>query len=367
MKLAFIGGRDIHTLGGIETYIYNLASQLAKKGYEPVVYCESDREEVEWVNGFKVIHWKSVGGRFLCKILLGFRSTCHALFFEKGMDIFHYNAWPPSLSSWLPRLYGRTVVLEGHGLEWKRTKYSGWQQKIMQFMEWFTAKIHSHCIMVSQEQSDYFLLYYNRNCLTIPTATNLPAGPVRSDILQRYGLDDEGYYLYLGRLVPDKNPDVLIQSFLKASVPNKKLVIAGANASLPRYVASLHELAKGSPDIIFTGAVYGADKEKLLEKCFVFCIPSTIEGLAITLLEAMSFGRICLASDIPANREGLGKSGIWCKVEDVEDLSEKISYTVANYEHIEWQKTYNYNRVKDLFTWDVISDRYISFIRTLLS
>ena len=66
MKIAFIGGRDIHLLGGIENYMYNLASNLAAMGHEPIVYCESDRNATEWINGFKVVHRKSVGGRLLC-------------------------------------------------------------------------------------------------------------------------------------------------------------------------------------------------------------------------------------------------------------------------------------------------------------
>jgi len=83
MKIIFIGGRDIHTIGGIESYMYNLATSLKEKGYEPVVFCESDRNEVEYVNGFKVVHNKSIGGRYLCKILLGHKATAYALFKER--------------------------------------------------------------------------------------------------------------------------------------------------------------------------------------------------------------------------------------------------------------------------------------------
>ena len=91
MKIIFIGGRDIHTIGGIESYMYNLATSLKEKGYEPVVFCESDRNEVEYVNGFKVVHNKSIGGRYLCKILLGHKATAYALFKEREAKIYHYN------------------------------------------------------------------------------------------------------------------------------------------------------------------------------------------------------------------------------------------------------------------------------------
>lgn len=365
MRIAFIGGRDIHKLGGIESYMRNLATHLVELGHEPIVFCESDHNGVEYYNGFKVIYQKSFGGRFLCKIILSYKATLKTLLHKDKIDVYHYNAWPPSLASWLPRLFGKKAILQGHGFEWMRTKYSASQRKIMKFMEWFTAKIHKHLIMVSQEQSDYFLKHYNRECVTIPTATNLPKLQCQSNILEKYGIPEGQYFLYLGRLVQDKNPDYLIKAFLKSGISDKYLVIAGDNDSMPKYVEYLHELASDNKNIIFTGAVYDDDKNQLLKSCFAFCIPSTIEGLAITLLEAMSYGKICIASDIPANKEGLGDGGVWCHYEDVDGLSEKLLYSVEHYDKIVWQESYNKKRIEDHFTWEKISCLYDSYIKSL--
>ena len=366
MKIAFIGGRDIHLLGGIENYMYNLASNLAAMGHEPIVYCESDRNATEWINGFKVVHRKSVGGRFLCKIILGLQSTIHALRKENGVEYFHYNAWPPSLWSWIPRMFGRKALLQGHGLEWKRTKYSPMQRKIMHFMEWLTAKMHRNIIVVSDEQREYFAEAYKRICTTIPTAINLPE-PNRadSDILNRCDLTPYCYFLYLGRLVQDKNPDYLIRAYLQSGITDKKLVIAGSNDQLPDYVEYLHSLGNGCDRIIFTGAVYGDDKETLLRNCFAFCIPSTIEGLAITLLEAMSYSRLCIASDIPANKEGLDGNGIWVKAENTDDLADKLRYTAENYDKVAPLERQNFERVKDNFTWKKISAQYVEYLKSI--
>lgn len=365
MKIAFIGGRNIHKLGGIENYMYNLATELVKLGHEPIVFCESDHDGTEMCNGFKVIHQRSVGGKYLCKIILSYKATFKLIWNKENIDIFHYNAWPPSLASWLPRMFGKIAILQGHGLEWKRTKYSPTQQKIMKFMEWLTAKMNNHIIMVSQEQTDYFRKHYNKQCFTIPTATTCPRSNIQSEVLSKFNIPSKKYFLYLGRLVQDKNPDYLIKAYIKANIKDKYLVIAGSNDSMPEYVNYLHNLARGHNNIIFTGAVYGMDKEKLLEQCYVFCIPSTIEGLAITLLEAMSYGKICIASDIPANREGLGESGIWCKYENIEDLAEKIKYANDNYSKISWQENYNMKRIKENFTWSKISHLYDDYVKSL--
>ena len=365
MKIAFIGGRDIHKLGGIENYMYNLATELVKLGHEPIVFCESDHNGTERINGVKVIYQKSVGGKFFCKIILGYKSTLKLLWNRENIDVFHYNAFPPSLAAWIPRLFGKTAILQGHGLEWKRTKYSSVQQKIIRFLTWISAKMNNHLTMVSQEQSDYFLKHFKKHCVTITTATQIPKFPIKSDIHKKYNIEDKQYFLYLGRLVQDKNPDFLIKAFIKADLKDKYLVIAGNNDSLPNYVNYLHNLAKGYDNIVFTGAVYGQDKAKLLEKCFAFCIPSTLEGLSITLLEAMSYKNICIASDIPANREGLGKSGVWCKYENIDDLAQKIMYTSEHYDEIAWQKEYNRKRIEDSFTWSVISKKYDDFLKSL--
>lgn len=365
MKIAFIGGRNIHKLGGIETYMFNLCSKLKEMGHTPIVYCESDSNYEEVVNGFKVVHWKSPKSVYICKILLGLKSTLHALFKEKDVSIFHYNAWPPSLWCWIPRIFGRKAIYMGHGLEWKRTKYSPKQQKIMLFMERIVASMNNHLIMVSQEQTNWFKSEYKKESITIPTAVNLPTEFTDTDILEQYGLEKGGYYLYLGRLVQDKNPDYLIKSYLKADVKGAKLVIAGANDADPKYVNYLHNLANNDPRIIFTGAVYGLDKETILKQCKVFCIPSTIEGLAITLLEAMSYAKPVIASNIEANKEGLGDNGIWVKAEDVDSLCNAILYCEKNVDKLRHEADKNRKRIEEFFTWNRISNMYNTYIKSI--
>ncbi len=367
MKIIFIGGRDIHQLGGIENYMRNLSTSLKQKGCEPVVFCESDENAVETVNGFKVVHHKSIGGRYLCKILLAHKATIYSILRERDALIFHYNGWGPAMAAWIAAVFRKKVIYQSHGLEWKRTKYTSHQQKIMKFMEWMTVKVMQNITAVSQEQTDFFLSEYKKNCVTIPTAVNLPAANYKSNVLRKFNLEEDDYFLYLGRLVQDKNPDYLIKAFDRSGIKEKKLVIAGSNDADVKYVKHLHQLGASNPNIVFTGAVYGDDKEMLLSKCFAFCIPSTLEGLPITLLEAMSYKRICLASDIPANKEALGDSGVWVKYEDVGDLCDKMLYILKNHKGLEIQKEINYRRVVENFTWGRVSDLYINYMEKLVN
>lgn len=368
MKIAFIGGRTFRHADGIATFMYHLATELVKSGeFEPIVFCESDRNEEEMVNGFKVIHRKSLNNPALTKFFLGLRATLHCIFKEKGVKIFHYNTWTPTmLCSHIPLLFGRKVIVQGHGLEWKRTKYSQKQQKFMKWCETYAARTNKHWTMCSQEQTDYFLTAYNRKCTTITCAVELPQTEApKSDFLERFGLKGNDYFLYMGRLVQDKNPDFLIKGFLASGIKDKKLVFCGDG--IKEYVQHLHELAGDSTNIIFCGSIFGADKDAAFRNCYVFCIPSTLEGLPMSLLEAMSYGKVALASDIPACHEALGESGIYVPYENAESISEKLQALNNNYKEYKWQEDSNKNRASKVFSWENTSKKYIAFVKSILN
>lgn len=364
MKIVFIGCRDIKLLGGIESYMTNLTAELVKLGHEPIIYCESDKNSIEMHNGVKVIHMKGFKSNLLCKPWVGLKATLRTLFNEKNVSIIHYNAWPPSLWCFLPRLFGIKSLMQGHGLEWQRSKYSPKQQKIMKFMEKVTAHINQHLIMCSEGQTKYFKEKYNKNATTIPTAVNMPAaqGVNEEATLAKFGLQPHKYFLFMARLVQDKNPDFLIKGFKAANYNDMKLVIAGSNDADPEYVEKLHRMAEGNKNIVFTGAIYSDEKDAILRNAYTFCIPSTIEGLSIVLLEAMSYNLPVIASDIDANRELLDDDAVWVRYENEEDVTKAIEFCINNEEVIEKFKETNYKKVIENYTWDKVAKKYIEYL-----
>lgn len=74
-----------------------------------------------------------------------------------------------------------------------------------------------------------------------------------------------------------------------------------------------------------------------------------MEGLPISLLEGMSYGKVCIASDITANKEALGDSGIWVKKENAEDITYALDRLYTNFENYEWQKKLIVNDAKGCF------------------
>ena len=234
-------------------------------------------------------------------------------------------------------------------------------------MEAFTAKINQHLIMCSEAQVKYFRDTYNVESVCIPTAINIPDLRPDTDMLNKFSLERGKYFLFMGRLVKDKNPDILIKAFKKSSPDGYKLVITGDNDAMPQYVDSLHSMAQGNHSVVFTGAVYGEEKETLLRNAFCFCLPSTIEGLSIALLEAMAHKLPIIASDIEANREVLATdNAIWVRPENMDDLIDAFKRSIYYSKSCEFLKDENYNLVKDKYSWETVSKRYIEYVESIL-
>jgi len=375
MKIVFIGGRDIHILGGIENYMLNLTRELTVLGHECIVWCESDHRAEEMLDGVKVIYHPGPKSNLLCKPWCGLKATVRTVFGIKNVDFIHYNAWPASLWSWIPRICGIPSLMEGHGLEWQRRKYSPRAQKVMKFMEGFTARHNHHLAMCSEGQVKYFKQEYGKDSVCIPGAVNLPdlQAADKSDILTHYHLEKGKYFLFMGRLVQDKNPDYLIKAFKKANlnsnVPDNaerwKLVIAGSNDAMPKYVDSLKEIAGQCEDVVFTGAVYVEDKARLLRDAYCFCLPSTIEGLSIVMMEAASYKLPTIASDIDANREFLKNDAVYVRPENEDDLVNALKYAVNSPQKMEDLKQVNYQKILDTYTWDKVALRYVEYLKSI--
>lgn len=345
----------------------NLTRELTKLGHECVVWCESDHREVEMLDGVKVIYHPGPKSNLICKPWCGLKATLRTVFGMRGVSFIHYNAWPPSLWCWIPRLFRMPSCMEGHGLEWQRSKYSPKAQKVMKFMEGFTARLNQHLIMCSEGQVKYFKKEYGKDSVCIPGAVTLPdlSRANDSDILERFALEQKKYFLFMGRLVQDKNPDYLIRAFVQATAVGYKLVIAGSNDAMPEYVEQLHQLGTGHKDVVFTGAVYGDDKDMLLRHAYCFCLPSTIEGLSIVMMEAASYHLPVIASDIEANREFLGDDAVYVRPENEADLVNALEYAVAHPDELEQQQEVNYQKILQKYTWDKVARKYVGYLKSI--
>ena len=366
MKIVYIASRSLNEIGGIETYMKNLLTELSKKKHDIILYCEGKRFDRKKYNGFDIIEIPGLKNKFLNKILLGAFATFHSVLFNKEVDIYHYNANAAAITSFIPRLLGKIVVYQGHGLEWKRAKWSILMQKSIHYLDDFVIYINNNITMVSEEQSNYILTHYGKHSVTINSGVNIDFVKYDEALIAKFNLLPEEYILYLGRLVPEKRADILIEAFLKLEEKNLKLVIAGDDPNETSYINQLKDNSKENINIVFTGAVFNDEKNALLQHCKIFCIPSELEGLPITLLEAMSYGKLCIASNIEANKEALAECGLYFDVNNSQHLAGVINDSMKNYNMYKYMRNSSIQRIDEKFTWKIISNKFEEYYNSLL-
>ena len=211
----------------------------------------------------------------------------------------HIHAEGPAFFCWIPKLFGKRVICTIHGLDWAREKWKfGVGSKFIRQGEKNAVKYADEIIVLSKDVQKYFMDTYGRETHFIPNGVNRPENRKAKLITDNFGLEKDSYILFLGRLVPEKGIRYLVEAFKNVKT-DKKLVIAGGSSDTDSFMEELKELAKGDDRILFTGFVQGAMLDELYSNAYIYTLPSDLEGMPLSLLEAMSYGNCCLVSDIP--------------------------------------------------------------------
>lgn len=362
LKIAMFGHKRIPSReGGVEIVVKELATRMSKEGHKVTCYnrgghhvsgSEFDTEEKTEFHGVKIKTVPTIEKKGLAAVSASFFAAICSAF--GNYDVVHIHAEGPASFCWLPRLVGKKVIVTIHGLDWQREKWNGgFASKYIHFGERMAAKWADEIIVLSREVQKYFKDEYGRNTVFIPNGVTRAEKHNADLISQKFGLQKDAYILYLGRIVPEKGEHYLIQAF-KQIETDKKLVIAGGASDTDDYLKSLKELASGEERIIFTGFVQGELLQELYSNAYVYVLPSDLEGMPLSLLEAMSFGNCCLTSDIPECTEVIGHHGVSFKKGNVSDLKEKLQElcdqesTVRDYQ----KKASDYICRK--YDWDII-------------
>ena len=305
MKIAMLGHKRIPSReGGIEVVVEEVAVRMVKKGHSVTCYNrrghhvsgkEFDAEKQSDYKGIKLNRVPTIQRRGLAAVSSSFFGS---IFCALGKyDIVHYHAEGPCVMLWLPKLFHKKCIVTVHGFDWKRAKWGRLSSRYIKFGEEMAARFADEIIVFSTEMQEYFRSTYQRETRIVANGVNRPVLRNADRIRQKYDLNKNDYILYVGRLVPEKGIHYLIRAYQNVKT-DKKLVIAGGTSDTDQYVKELKQLAAGNPNIIFTGFVQGRELEELYSNAYLFCLPSDLEGMPLSLLEAMSYGNCCIVSDI---------------------------------------------------------------------
>ena len=251
-----------------------------------------------------------------------------------------------------------------HGIDWQREKWkSGFGSKFIRQGEKNAVKYADEIVVLSKGVQDYFKDTYGRETRFIPNGVNRPEIQSAKLITEKFDLTKDSYILFLGRLVPEKGLRYLIEAF-KAVKTNKKLVIAGGSSDTDSFMKELQESAKSDNRIIFTGFVQGQLLDELYSNAYIYTLPSDLEGMPLSLLEAMSYGNCCLVSDIPECVEVVEDKALVFKKSDTEDLRTTLQKACEHPEYVAELKQTAADFICQKYNWDNVVEETVKLYRS---
>jgi len=365
MRIAYIAVKGIPKGGGIEKVTEEIGSRLVQKGHEVTVYSSRDYGTTDGVyRGMKIRTVPSINTKSLHKLSICYLATRDVMLNDRA-DVVHVHAVGPSIFSFFPRRKGVATVVQTHGMEWQRDKWGILGKTFLKLANLSVIYFPNIATSVSKVQNQYYREKFDREVMYIPNGVS-PVEKRDPDWLVAQGIVPNRYILFAARLVEEKGVHFLIEAF-KNIRTDMQLVIAGDAAHAEKYKASLKALAGDDPRIKFIGFVTGAPMEELFSNAYLFCLPSTLEGLPVALLEAMNYGNCCVASDIPENLEALETFGYTFRNRDAEDLHRVLADLIENPAKVEEKKTAARDHVCRTYSWDRVTDQLEALYLSLVS
>lgn len=375
LNIAMLGHKHMLSReGGIEIVVYNLATRLASRGHHVVCYDRktanvADGSEVDTrgeYQGVKIIPVWTIEKKGLAAMTSSFTAALRAA--RTSADVVHIHAEGPAAMCGLVKFISRVhkhkprIIVTIHGLDWQRAKWGGFASKYIKFGERQAVKKADEIIVLSRGVQEYFQSTYGRRTVFIPNGVTAPTPVEAQEIKKLWGLEKDGFVLFLGRIVPEKGLRYLIDAW-KNIKTDKRLVIAGGSSDTADFMDELKSMSRGLDSVIFTGFQQGRVLEELYSNAYIYTLPSDLEGMPLSLLEAMSYGNCCLVSDICECVEVVEDKARTFRRSDVEGLRRALQELLDEPELVERYKAEAAEFICGKYNWDDVVDRTVELYR----
>ena len=362
LKIAMFGHKRIPSReGGVEIVVAELSTRMVALGHSVTCFNRSghhvsgqkyDEKRADEYKGVQLKTVWTIDKKGLAAATSSFAAAFHTAFGK--YDVVHIHAEGPAFMCWLLKLFGKRLVVTVHGLDWARHKWGKFASWYIRMGEKNAVRYADQIIVLSKEMQKYFLKTYNRDTVYIPNGVNKPEIKDAFEIEKRWGLHKGGYVLFLGRLVPEKGVHYLLEAW-ESIKTEKKLVITGGSSDTMEYIRTLKEKAGG--DVLFTGFQQGRVLEELYSNAYVYVMPSDLEGMPLSLMEAMSYGNCCLVSDIEECTQVTGDHAVVFEKGNIRDLKEKLQYLLDHPDEVKRLRDTASEYVCEKFNWDDVVKR----------
>ena len=370
LRIAMVGHKRVPSReGGVEVVVGALSTRMVALGNTVTCYNRSGEhiagaqysgEKLHNYEGVTLKYVPTIQKKGLAALTASFLGCLRAAFGR--YDIVHVHAEGPAAFCWIPRLTGKRVIVTIHGLDWQRAKWkNGFGSKFIHFGERMAVRWASEIIVLSRSMQLYFYDAYKRRTVLIPNG--VPRFEAQEpEIIRQYGLARGNYILYLGRIVPEKGEHYLLEAFCQIHT-DKKLIFAGGESDSADYAAQLKAKAADNDRVQFLGFVEGQQLAELYSNAYVYVLPSDVEGMPLTLMEAMSYGNCCLPSDIPECMSVMREFGMSFRKGDVADLRDKLQYLCDHAEVVKEYRMKAADFICQYHNWDTITQQTLALYR----
>lgn len=363
LRIAMIGQKGIPArYGGVETHVENVGARLAARGHDVWVYCRSRlrpppgdgaTEGGARYRGMRLAYRPSLNTKHTDAashaLLCAAESSC-----MHGFDIVHLHGIGPAAFAPVAGMFGRRVVSTFHALDWRQVKWGERARRMLHRGESIGARHSDALIAVSRLMQAHVRTAHGVEAEYIPNGATPCATPPDASLLARWGLRPGAYVLTVGRIIPDRELHTLIEAFNQ--MPSTlRLVVVGSETPRTAYSGSLQRVA--GERVVFTGDVFGEPLEALYAHCRVYVLASRVEGLPITVCEAMAHGRPLILSDIPENVEVGGEAARYFRCGDVNALLQAMEELVEDGAAREALGREARRRNQEIYNWDLVADQ----------
>lgn len=360
LRIAMLGQKRVPSReGGVEIVVEELCTRMARQGHAVTCYNrrghhvsgkEFNAQLLTEYKGVRIESVITIDKKGLAAMTASFFAAVKAAFGK--YDIVHFHAEGPCAMLWLPKMFGKRCIATVHGLDHQRAKWGNFARSYILLGEKCAVKFADEIIVLSKGIQDYFMQTYGRETKIIPNGVSRPV--IQSaDQISLFGLEQGNYILFLGRIVPEKGLRYLVEAFKQVRT-EKKLVIAGGSSDTNAFLEELKAMAQGDPRILFTGFVQGQVLDELYSNAYIYTLPSDLEGMPLSLLEAMSYGNCCLVSDIAECAEVVEDKAVLFRKSDVTDLAEKLQMLCDNEALVQSYKAGTADFVCKKYSWDAV-------------
>lgn len=345
---------------GVDKVSVELHTRLAARGHSVVAYNRLFKDEIPIGTEYRGVETRNfytpTRRKGFDSIIHSFK-VCWDIIVRDTADVVHIHNTGNSPFGLLLRIFGKKVVLSQDGVDWQRGKWPWYGRAYLWLTVFVTAFAPHRVVFDSIFYKADFERRFRRKYDFIPWGSEVPEGDLDKSVLDELGLKPGGYFLFVGRFIPDKGLHYLVPAFEQIKT-DKQLVLVGGAPNPSRYE---HEIAATKDKrVVIPGFIFGAKLFALMKYAYAYVQPSDIEGLSPVILENMGLGTPLICSDIPENKFVVGETATLFKRGDIADLREKLEWAIANPDSLRRNGAMGRERAQQNFNWDACAAGYES-------